>query len=321
MSQLRWNPLTGRWVTIAGDRSTRPTDFAPRSLPVEAEPERPCPFCPGNEEETPPALETYAPGGSWAVRVVPNLYPAFAGTEPLRVADLGPVWRQAPGNGVHEVLVLSPDHKHGWGDIDDRQAALVMAALRDRIEDHGRSSSVRYTQAIVNHGREAGASLEHPHGQLLGIPFVPGEITDELHGFASHDGCLLCTTVEEERADGCRVVLDAGRVVVVCPFWSGTPYELLVLPTNHEAHLARAAPRDLVAVGQALRDTLHRLTEVVGDVAYNLVFHLAPHHEDAAFHWHVHVFPRLTSVAGFEQGTGVMINLVAPEDATQQLRP
>ncbi len=215
MSQLRWNPLTGRWVTIAGDRSARPTDFAPRSLPVEAEPDLPCPFCPGNEEETPPALETYAPGGSWVVRVVPNLYPAFAGTDPLQVGDLGPVWRQAPGSGVHEVLVLSPDHKRGWGDLDDRQAALVMAALRDRIEDHARYSSVQYTQAIVNHGREAGASLEHPHGQLLGIPFVPGEISDELRGFDSHEDVPAVRHRRRGTGRGCRVVLDTGRVVVM----------------------------------------------------------------------------------------------------------
>lgn len=321
MSQLRWNPLTGRWVTVAAERVARPSDFAPRSLPVESEPDRPCPFCPGNEEETPPALETYGPGGTWLVRVVPNRYPAFSGTEPLRISDLGPVWRQAPGNGVHEVFVLSPDHKAGWGDLSDKQAALVMAALRDRMEDHARSSSVQYTQAIVNHGREAGASLEHPHGQLLGIPFVPGELADERRGFErSGDVCLLCTVVSEERRAGHRVVLETEGALVVCPFWSGSPYELLVIPTACDAHLARARPRDLVAVGHALRDGLARLGSVIGDLAYNVVFHTAPHHAEIPFHWHAHVVPRVSSVAGFEQGTGVMINLVAPEQAAEQLR-
>jgi UDPglucose--hexose-1-phosphate uridylyltransferase len=308
-------------VTVAAERVARPTDFSPRLLPVESDPDRPCPFCPGNEEETPPALESYGPGGQWLVRVVPNLYPAFEGTEPLRITDLGPVWRQAPANGVHEVLVLSPDHKNGWADLTDPQAALVMAALRDRMEDHARYSSVQYTQAIVNHGREAGASLEHPHGQLLGIPFVPGELIEERRGFERHPGdCLLCTVVEEERNAAARVVYEDERVLVLCPFWASTPYELLVIPTTCEPHVAKAAPRDLVGVGQGLRNALRRLADVVGDVAYNVVFHTAPHHADWAFHWHVHVVPRLTSVAGFEQGTGVMINLVAPEKATAQLR-
>jgi UDPglucose--hexose-1-phosphate uridylyltransferase len=240
----------------------------------------------------------------------------------MRTARIGPVFTQAPANGIHEVLVLSPEHKTAWGALDDKQAGLAMAAIRDRMEEHGRVSAVRYTQAIVNHGREAGASLEHPHGQLLGIPFVPGEIVDEVQRFESFDDgpCLVCTVVEEEERAAHRVVLETDRVLVVCPYWSAAPYEMLVLPRGHDPHLARVAPRDLVAVGHALRDALGRLHDVVGDIAYNVVFHTAPHRHDGAYHWHVHVLPRLTSVAGFEQGTGVRINIVAPEQAATQLR-
>ncbi len=321
MSQLRHNPLTGRWVTIAGERAERPADLDRRRLPVEAEPTRPCPFCPGNEEATLPALETYGPAGEWTVRVVPNRFPAFAGHEVFAPADIGPVFRQAPGTGTHEVLVLSPSHDASWADLDDRQVGLVMAALRDRMEDHARRSDVAYTQAIVNQGREAGASLAHPHGQLLGIPFVPGELTDECNGFAQHaDACVLCTTLHEEHAAALRVVVSSARATVLCPFWSGVPYEMLVLPTTHEPHLPSAAPADLVAVGHALRDALLALRDAVGDVAYNVVVHTAPRGHDGPFHWHAHVLPRVTSVAGFEQGTGVLINIVAPEQAAERLR-
>ncbi len=320
MAQLRLNPLTGRWVTIAAERAGRPADLISRQLRVESDPERPCPFCPGNEEATPPALETYGPGGEWLVRVVPNLYPAFDGHEPLRVQNLGPVFTQAEASGVHEVLVLTPDHDATWADLDDKQAGLAMAAIRDRMEDHARRATVRYTQAIVNMGREAGASLEHPHAQLLGIPFVPGEIAEEEAGFRRFEGsCLLCTMLEAEVRAGHRLVAEDDRVVVVCPFWSGAPYEMLVLPRHHEVHLQDAAPPDVVAVGRAVRDALRILRSKVGDISYNLVFHTAPHHHEGPFHWHVHVIPRLTSLAGFEQGTGVMINIVAPETATRHL--
>jgi len=293
-------------------------------MPVETGPSRPCPFCPGHEEETPPALETYGRDGSWRVRVVPNLYPAFHGTGPMEITQLGPVFTQAPANGVHEVLVLSPDHTTSWGHLDDKQAGLVMAAVRDRMEDHARQSSVRYTQVIVNHGREAGASLEHPHGQLLGIPFVPGEIQDELGGFERFEGglgdrCLLCRTAEVEEREMNRVVLANERAIVLCPYWAGSPYEMLAFPRGHNRHLAHAPPPDLVAVGRALRDVLGRLDRLVGETPYNLVVHSSPHHEEHVFHWHVHVVPRLTSVAGFEQGTGVMINIIPPELATEQL--
>jgi UDPglucose--hexose-1-phosphate uridylyltransferase len=323
VSQLRLNPLTDRWVAIAVERASRPGEFAPRSLPVEAT-ARPCPFCPGHEEETPPALETYARDGRWVVRVVPNLYPAFEGRGAFSVDQRGPLFSEAPATGIHEVLVFSPDHDQRWGNLDDKQVGLTMAALRDRMEEHARQSSVRYTQAIVNHGREAGASLEHPHGQLLGIPFVPEELVAEQRGFAAfqhrHGECVLCSTVGAEEAEGDRVVHADDRVVVVCPYWSATPYELLVIPRRHEPHLAGAHPTDLVAVGRAVRDALAGLDDLLGDVPHNLVFHSAPHHAEGLFHWHVHVLPRLTSVAGFEAGTGVLINIVAPEQAAAQLR-
>jgi len=230
------------------------------------------------------------------------------------------VFTQASASGVHEVLVFSPDHASSWADLDDKLAGLAMAAIRDRMEDHARRSTVRYTQAIVNAGREAGASLEHPHGQLLGLPFVPGEIAEEEGGFRRFgESCLLCTMAEAELQAAHRVVIDDERVLVVCPYWSGAPYEMLVLPRAHEVHLGRTSPADVVAVGRAIREALALLRSHVGDAAYNLVFHTAPHHHEGPFHWHVHIVPRLTSLAGFEQGTGVMINIVAPELAARHL--
>lgn len=179
MSQLRLDPLTGRWVVISADRADRPQPFATRSRPAQEDPEAPCPFCPGNEEATPPALETYGPHGDWLVRVVPNLYPAFSGRELMSVTNIGPVFTQAPASGIHEVVVFSPGHDTTWADLSDPQAGLVMASIRDRIEEHAAVTGLRYSQFIANSGREAGASLDHPHGQLLGMPFVPGELVDE----------------------------------------------------------------------------------------------------------------------------------------------
>jgi UDPglucose--hexose-1-phosphate uridylyltransferase len=323
VTELRFNPLLARWVTVAGERMSRPSDFVPRRLPVEADPGRPCPFCPGHEEDTPPALETYGPKGGWLVRVVPNLYPAFEGSGPLLPADHGPLHRSAPARGIHEVLVLSPHHRLSWADLSDAQAGLVMAAIRDRIEDHALQPGLEYTQVILNHGREAGASIEHPHGQLLGIPFVPGELEDELANSARFEAAtgegILPAVVREELRTGERIVIDEDRVVALCPYWSGSPYELLLVPKRPVAHLDRAAPGDLAATGRVLRDVLRRLRALLGDIAYNLVFHTAPHHADPAFCWHVHVLPKTTTAAGFEQGTGVRINVVPPERAAQEL--
>ncbi len=321
MSQLRLDRLTGRWVVVSNDRAARPQAFLPPLLPVEDEPGRPCPFCPGNEEETPPALETYGPGGDWRVRVVPNRYPAFDGTGSMVVSHLGPVFTQAPGGGLHEVLVLSPDHRLSWADLGDEQVELVMRAVHDRVAAHAAVPSLRYSQAIVNWGREAGASIEHPHGQLLGIPFVPREISDELTSFARFEGsCIVCTVAGAEEDAGLRVVRADDEVLIVCPFWSGTPYEMLVIPRAHGAHLHQTEPAELATVGRAVREALQRLRHHVGEVPYNVVIHSAPYRATGSFHWHVHVLPKLTTRAGFELGTGVWINVVAPEQAAEDLR-
>ena len=320
MNQLRLDPLTGRWVVVSTDRATRPQAFAPRTAPIQADTSRPCPFCPGNEENILPTLETVGSDGTWLVRVVPNRYPAFEGNAPFVVTNRGPVFTQASAGGIHEVVVLSPNHQNSWSMLSDEQTSAVMMAISDRIEVHSTIPGLRYSQAIVNSGREAGASIEHPHGQLLGMSFVPRELVEEQAGFARFAGrCLLCTTMDAEENVNHRVVYADERVLVIVPFWSGVPYEMLVIPRAHGPHLHHSPPSDLIAVGKALKEVLGSLRDVVGDIAYNLVFHSAPYRAPEPYHWHVHVVPKLTTVAGFELGTGVLINIVNPEEAAEEL--
>lgn len=321
MSQLRLNPLTGRWVTINAERAMRPTDFATRIQTVESDPSRPCPFCPGHEDPSAPAILTIGDGDDWKMRVIPNLYPAFDGEDSLAVRNLGPVHVMAEASGTHEVFVFTRDHHGGIDTFGDDSCGQIMSVLKQRLLEHAATRNIRYTQAIVNHGREAGASLSHPHGQLLGLPFVPGEILDEERAFVRFEGgCILCATVESELVSGERVVLATDDAVVVCPFWSGGPYEMLVIPRHHDQHLPDASDESLAGVGRAIRDALAHLNAVFPDVSFNLVFHTAPHQHDGPFHWHAHLWPKLTTVAGFERGTGVMINIVPPEQAADELR-
>jgi UDPglucose--hexose-1-phosphate uridylyltransferase len=311
--------MTGRWVVIAGERAQRPSDFLPRRLPVEDDPLRPCPFCPGSALD--PVVEKLGPGGRWEVRVVPNLYPAFSGSDPMVVSHLGPVFTQAPASGVHDVVVLSPDHNVSWADIDSEHSALIMSAIKERMLEHSAIPGLRYSQAVVNSGREAGASIEHPHGQLLSMPFIPGEAANELAGFARFQGnCLLCAVMDAEEEVQHRVVYVDDRVMVICPFWSGTPYEMLLIPRSHEGHLHEAGDDDLASIGRSVHVALSSLRSRLGDVAYNLMFHSAPFRTTADFHWHVHVVPKISTRGGFEMGSGVLINVVPPERAADDLR-
>jgi len=321
VNQLRLDPLSGRWVTVATDRGQRQALFVPRQPTLDTLEGIPCPFCPGNEGSILPALEAYGTSGGWLVRVVPNRYPAFEGDEPFVVENRGPVFTEAPASGIHEVLILSPDHDSTMASLPDEQTSLVMLAIRDRVEEHQNTPGLRYSQVIVNHGRQAGASIAHPHGQLLGIPFVPRELAEEQAGFARFaGGCLICTAAASEERLGYRVIQTSEHAVTFCPFWSGTPYEVLVVPRDHGAHLHRASTATIVGVGRAVRSALRAIGEHLGDVAYNVVFHSAPYRATGVYHWHVHIMPSLTTRAGFELGTGVMVNVVGPEKASDDLR-
>ncbi len=319
-NQLRLDPLTGRWVVVAEDRRYRPAAFrlSPGTLPSEGA--APCPFCPGNEEATPPALVTYGPTGSWQVRVVPNLYPAFTGDEPMVSHTHGPVHTQAPSSGIHEVLIISPNHNSDWASLAPEDSNMIMAAIRDRMAEHSHSRTIRYSQVLVNHGRDAGASMAHPHAQLIGIPFIPRELTDELAGFSRFvGGCLMCTTLAMEESLGHRVITSDDNAVVIAPYWSASPFEMLVVPRQHGPHLHLSDPDTLFGTGTAILQALGTLREHVGSVAYNVVFHSAPYRTFGSFHWHAHIYPKLTTQAGFELGTGVPINIVSPETVTDVL--
>jgi UDPglucose--hexose-1-phosphate uridylyltransferase len=320
VSQLRLNLLTGRWVTVVPDRAKRNSDFAPRVQQVESTPESECPLCPGSTRDEQPLLEHLDANGNWQMRVIPNRYPAFEGDESLAVRNLGPVHVMAEASGTHEVFIFSPEHTQRLDMFSDEVIAELMSTLKSRFVAHANTPNIRYTQAIVNHGREAGASLAHPHGQLLGLPFVPGEILEEERAFERFKGgCIVCTTNEAESQSE-RFVLDNEHAVVICPFWSSSPYELLITPRAHHQHLTEASDDELTGIGLAIRDALAHLVEVLGDISFNLVFHTAPQHHSGIYHWHVHLWPKLTTAAGFERGTGVMINIVPPEQAAQTLR-
>lgn len=320
-NELRLDPLTGRWVVVAFERAARPSAFMDRDVNVQKDSIKQCPFCPGHEEATPPALETYSEEGSWLLRIVPNKYPAFSGIEPMVAITKGPIFTTAPASGIHEVLVLSPDHHLDWAELPPEQVKLIMKGIRDRIEAHSDSQVIRYSQAIVNSGREAGASLEHPHGQLLATSFVPREITDELAGFSRFlGGCVLCSTLDAESSLSDRIVLEDSETMTISPFWASQPYELLIIPKRHHEHLHRATSEELDSAALSIKRSLGALHSHLGDISYNLVFHSSPYREHGRFHWHIHILPKLSTRAGFELGTGVMINVVPPEKAASELR-
>ena len=214
------------------------------------------------------------------------------------------------------MVVLSPDHGRSFDRLDDGQLDDVLGVVVQRVRHH-LASGRQYVQVLVNHGRKAGASIEHPHLQLVAIDLPPPTVVGEAERLSECDACLLCDAVERD-GDGELAVCSSDDAAAWCPWWSGVPFEMLVAPRRHEARLETSA--DLGAVARTLRAALVRLDATLGDPPYNVVFHSAPRPGGDAFHWHVHVWPRLTILAGFEQGTGVLVNIEPPEQAAPALR-
>jgi UDPglucose--hexose-1-phosphate uridylyltransferase len=230
VSELRHDLLTGRLVLLAPGRRARPDTHAPidtRGSPSGAgsEPSRPCPFCPGNEHDTPPEVARVPPGPpdtpGWRVRVVPNLYPIVGGP------DAGP-----GAGGAHEVIVLSPDHGATFGDLADDQAIDVLTMMRERARTHAAAGRA-HSQLLINQGRAAGGSIEHPHAQLLALDFVPPAVTVAVDRFAGQPSDPVLADQAGAAAAGQAVVTTFGlKLMKPVSSLSGTksPEEAMIGP-------------------------------------------------------------------------------------------
>jgi UDPglucose--hexose-1-phosphate uridylyltransferase len=329
MPELRKDPIVGRWVIIATERIRRPSDFPRRARP---ESPAPCVLCPGREAETPPEILAYrdpahplADTPGWRVRVVPNKFPALRVEGDLERRGQG-VYDLMNGVGAHEVIVESPDHARGLGRLPVAAVADVLRACRERILDLARDDRFRSVVVFKNHGAEAGATLVHPHSQLIATPVVPLVVADEVHGArAYHDyreRCLFCDIVRQESAERVRIVADDARVVAFAPFAARVPFETWVLPRRHGAAFELADDAELASVAAVVTTLLAKLDRALGDPPYNLVLHSAPFGagESPSYHWHLEIVPQLVGLAGFELGSGFHINPVPPEDAARLLR-
>lgn len=317
---MRLDPLSGTWVLLASERATRPGSHRRRARPWPR-PERlaSCPFCPGNEHLTPTELGRAggpAEGPEWEARAFPNRYPILAGAAPAPPAqEQGPLGRRFVG-GDHEVVVLTARHDGALARMRPDQATTALRLVQERMRHHLSAGRV-YVQVFVNHAPMAGASIDHPHAQIVAMDVVPPLVEQEAAAM-SGDGCLLCRVIQAEcQPGGPRALLD-GEVAAWCPFWSSTPYELLLAPRAHRGCFHDEGGK-LASISEALVLTLACLDRAADHPAYNLVVHSAPAPGND-FHWHLHVRPRMSQPGGFELGTGMAVAELAPEDAARALR-
>lgn len=331
-SLLRFDQTTSDWVIFAPSRARRPHDFRSRSGTASDTPDSTsgCPFCPGHEALAP--QEIYAerpPGGStsdWLVRVIPNKFPALRIEENHQRHDEDDGFRFLGGCGAHEVIIESPDHNRPLCEQPVEQVERVLRAAQVRYQDLMRDTRFQTVILFKNHGEGAGTSLRHPHWQLIATPVVPRllrlkhQVATEY--FDQTGDCLYCVMTHRELQSGRRVLAVNDKFVALLPYASHVPFEMWILPRNHDSSFG-LHPRDqLRPLAELLKTVLLKLHRGLDNPDFNLTIDTVARGDESKtyFLWHLRILPRLSTPAGFELGSGMSINTVLPEEAAAYLR-
>lgn len=329
MMELRKDPIIKRWVIISSERSKRPIDFKKSHDEIETSF---CPFDYGNEYSTPeeilafrePNTNPNSPG--WWVRVVPNKFPALSTENTLKKQGLG-IYDEMSGYGFHEVIIETPEHNTKFSQMPIDQIKEVIWAYIKRFKEIRKNKNIKYIQIFKNKGQEAGASLSHPHSQLIATPIIPITIKSEIEGSKSYydfrERCVYCDIINQELKDKQRVIFKTEEFVAIAPYASRFPYETWILPIKHSHDFGTLENHENLVkdLAKALSMITKRFDKKLDDPPYNLFIHTAPFINglEVFYHWHIEILPRLTHAAGFEWGTGFHINHVSPEQACSDL--
>ena len=334
-NQIRRDYFLNRRVVIAKDRKKRPTDFIKNKSTKNIDI---CPFCPGNENMTPPASLVYLLVNgeiikkididvfrhkNWLVRVVPNAYPAFKPPTEKNII-IKENTKLIEAIGYHEVIIESPCHNEHLGSGRISQMIFFINAIIDRFNLISRKSFVKHITIFRNHGKDAGASLSHPHTQLIATPFIPELIQNEMKAcekyWNNNNKCLFCDIIKKEKKSQ-RLIFENKSFIVIAPWASINPLEYWILPKQHQSNISSITKKDIKKLAETMRLSLGGLRSLLNDPPYNFGLHtMCDDNSVDYYHWHLEVYPRLAIWAGFEKSTGVYINTISPEDAAMELK-
>jgi UDPglucose--hexose-1-phosphate uridylyltransferase len=330
MSEIRQDLSTKDWTIFAEGRSMRPSDFKKVKEDRPAgEYDSKCPFCKGNENMTPKEILSIKSGGSWSVRVVPNKYAALRPKKDYGCGTgrhiKGPYLR-IDGVGDHEVIIESPKHNDDLYKMKPSQIEDVINAYKKRFIELSLKGEYQLIVIFRNHGSRAGTSLKHPHSQLAAIPFIPGFVKNKLHEseryFDSKGRCVYCDIIEYETKTEERVICENKKFIAFAPYASLSPYSVQIFPKEHQACFSEISEGNTRYLSSILGAVLKKIYHVLDDPDYNYVIDSAPAAQGRIkhYHWHIDIFPRLSTRAGFEIGSGININTVLPEKCARFLR-
>jgi UDPglucose--hexose-1-phosphate uridylyltransferase len=317
MPELRRHYFLDEYCIIAAERKKKPSDFnRERSRAAD---EKRCPFCPGNEEITPPGVAVYTEHGvladgperirNWQMRVFPNLFAAVVPSPVPPTAE----WIALSGRGCHEVIVDSPQHDENPADFSQDHMERLCQVYQDRYVHY--QSRGQYVSIFKNWGNEAGASLSHSHSQVIVIPVIPPLIVREVEAISKASFCLFCNVIDRERASS-RLIAENDNWILISPFYSIAPYEIWILPKRHFGNLAEMVDEELKSLASILKRALVSINLLLNNPPYNCMIHQL----SSGYHLSIRIQPAISKIAGFERNTGIYINSIPPEKAASELR-
>jgi len=330
MSDLRFDPIFEQWVAVSEIRRERPLEFFPAD---QLRKQIICPFCRGNEDETPGTIAAWdrlgrrleLPGTDrWSSRVIPNKYPTYeAGGRRTAEEDTGP-YEACNSPGLQELIIPTPRHVCSLSELELEEFAVGLIAAQQRIDSWRQSGAVRHAMLFKNCRFEAGASIEHTHFQLLGSPLLSRQLEARAERFREHLSRKGVTPLEElvafEEQQEVRMVARTKHFLMVCPFASRWAFQIWIIPRTRPPAFSECPPEMLDELAQLGRTAVSKLEVLLSLPAYNWMLHQLPFSDAASDHWFVEISPRLSKIAGYELGTEIWVNAVAPEAAVKRLR-
>ncbi len=290
-----------------------------------------CPFCPGNEDLTPPEIYAQRKPGTkpnqpgWQIRVVPNRFPALIIESALKRQGEG-IYDRMSGTGAHEVIIETSNHNNQLAELNENEIFNVFWTFRERVLDLTKDNRFKYIIIFKNHGASAGASLSHSHSQLIAMPIVPKQVKEELDGaqryFDFRQRCIFCDILKQELADGKRLICENEKFVALAPFAPRFPFEVWIIARRHFASFNKIEQAELNELAKILKLNLYKMNRALSNPDYNFLIHIAPldNPEPDYYHFHLELMPKLTKIAGFEVGSGFYINPTPPETSAKYLR-
>ena len=330
MSELRQDPTTKEWVILAPERGKRPQQAPKKRLTDELPAwDASCPFCPGNETKTPDEvfrIPVSSEASAWEVRVVPNQFAALTPDGDSTVMEKERFFRKRPGFGVHEVIIETPSHNTPMALMEYQHVEKILIAYQERYNALKKNRHLKFITIFKNHGWAAGTSLVHAHSQLVATPIMAPYYHrkfDVAHEYYADMGrCLYCDLLAEELEKGERVVAETEQFVVFHPYASRVPWETWIMPNTHYASFGLFPATHLAELAMVLKDTIFCLYRWLDNPAFNLMIDTTTteDEDDPYYHWHIRILPRLTTIAGFEMGSGIYISTALPEDTARLMK-